>query len=413
MDNRFTEYVLKHSSNRDRELKYDFMPSLLEIIERPAHKAGMVIITGFFALLVSAVIWACFSEVDIVITSQGSIQPVGNTNVVESAASGTVNDIKVKDGQHVRAGEVLIELDSKNLEVEYDLLIKQLEQYEAEVRIYNQLKEGKNGSEINIANFNADIRPTIQALIDNDISYRNNIESLENEKESLIINKKIAELQLEEARSSGTSRQIQAQQLDVEQKENSVKKADISINELKSSYSRQLNTGLADVTSKLQEVRMNIRKYDISKGYYSLTAPVSGYVQNIAVNTIGETVTPSEKLVSIVPDDAEVEMECFVKNMDIADIQKGMNAEVKLEAYPYNKYGTVDAEVSYISPSSFQNETLGNVYLVKLKLNNTNEKINLFTGLTGTAEIKTGKRTVMEYFLDPITKGFGESLKER
>ncbi|MBQ5989716.1 MAG: HlyD family efflux transporter periplasmic adaptor subunit [Oscillospiraceae bacterium] len=413
MDNRFTEYVLKHSSNRDRELKYDFMPSLLEIIERPAHKAGMVIITGFFALLVSAVIWACFSEVDIVITSQGSIQPVGNTNVVESAASGTVKDIKVKDGQHVRAGEVLIELDSKNLEVEYDLLIKQLEQYEAEVRIYNQLKEGKNGSEINIANFNADIRPTIQALIDNDISYRNNIESLENEKESLIINKKIAELQLEEARSSGTSRQIQAQQLDVEQKENSVKKADISINELKSSYSRQLNTGLADVTSKLQEVRMNIRKYDISKGYYSLTAPVSGYVQNIAVNTIGETVTPSEKLVSIVPDDAEVEMECFVKNMDIADIQKGMNAEVKLEAYPYNKYGTVDAEVSYISPSSFQNETLGNVYLVKLKLNNTNEKINLFTGLTGTTEIKTGKRTVMEYFLDPITKGFGESLKER
>ena len=413
MDNRFTEYVLKHSSNRDRELKYDFMPSLLEIIERPAHKAGMVIITGFFALLVSAVIWACFSEVDIVITSQGSIQPVGNTNVVESAASGTVKDIKVKDGQHVRAGEVLIELDSKNLEVEYDLLIKQLEQYEAEVRIYNQLKEGKNGSEINIANFNADIRPTIQALIDNDISYRNNIESLENEKESLIINKKIAELQLEEARSSGTSRQIQAQQLDVEQKENSVKKADISINELKSSYSRQLNTGLADVTSKLQEVRMNIRKYDISKGYYSLTAPVSGYVQNIAVNTIGETVTPSEKLVSIVPDDAEVEMECFVKNMDIADIQKGMRAEVKLEAYPYNKYGTVDAEVSYISPSSFQNETLGNVYLVKLKLNNTNEKINLFTGLTGTTEIKTGKRTVMEYFLDPITKGFGESLKER
>ena len=99
--------------------------------------------------------------------------------------------------------------------------------------------------------------------------------------------------------------------------------------------------------------------------------------------------------------------------MDIADIQKGMNAEVKLEAYPYNKYGTVDAEVSYISPSSFQNETLGNVYLVKLKLNNTNEKINLFTGLTGTTEIKTGKRTVMEYFLDPITKGFGESLKER
>ncbi|MBR3025092.1 MAG: HlyD family efflux transporter periplasmic adaptor subunit, partial [Oscillospiraceae bacterium] len=280
-------------------------------------------------------------------------------------------------------------------------------------RIYNQLKEGKNGSEINIANFNADIRPTIQALIDNDISYRNNIESLENEKESLTINKQIAELQLEEARSSGTSRQIRAQELDVNQKENEIKKADISLKELKSNYSRQVNSGLSEVTAKLQEVRMNMKKYDLSKDYHSLTSPVSGNIQSIAVNTIGETVSPSEKLVTIVPDDAEVEMECYVKNMDIADINKGMRAEVKLEAYPYNKFGTVDAEVTYISPSSFQSEQLGNVYLVKLKLNNTNENINLFTGLTGTAEIKTGKRTVMEYFLDPITKGFGESLKER
>ena len=95
---------------------------------------------------------------------------------------------------------------------------------------------------------------------------------------------------------------------------------EISLKELESNYSRQVNAGLSEVTAKLQEVRMNMKKYDLSKDYHSLTSPVSGNIQSIAVNTIGETVSPSEKLVTIVPDDAEVEMECYVKNMDIADI---------------------------------------------------------------------------------------------
>lgn len=88
MDNKLTEYVLKHSRKRDKELKYDFMPSLLEIIERPAHKAGTVIIFGVFTLLIAAIVWACLSEIDVVITSSGSMQPVGNINVVESYTNG-------------------------------------------------------------------------------------------------------------------------------------------------------------------------------------------------------------------------------------------------------------------------------------------------------------------------------------
>ena len=66
MNNMLTEYVLKHSKRRDKELKYDFMPSLLEIIERPAHKAGTVIIVGIFTLLIAVIIWACVSEIDVV-----------------------------------------------------------------------------------------------------------------------------------------------------------------------------------------------------------------------------------------------------------------------------------------------------------------------------------------------------------
>ena len=99
--------------------------------------------------------------------------------------------------------------------------------------------------------------------------------------------------------------------------------------------------------------------------------------------------------------------------MDIADIKTGMEAEIKLEAYPYNKYGTVKGTVKYISPSSFNTEKMGSVYLVKLDVENTNPDINVMSGLSGTVEVKLDRRSVMSYFLEPITKGFKESLKEK
>ena len=101
MDNKMTEYILKHSRKKDKELKYDFMPSLLEIIERPAHKAGTVIILGVFTLLIAAIIWACLSKIDVVVTSSGSVQPIGNINVVQSYAGGFVKAIDIKEGDYV------------------------------------------------------------------------------------------------------------------------------------------------------------------------------------------------------------------------------------------------------------------------------------------------------------------------
>lgn len=140
---------------------------------------------------------------------------------------------------------------------------------------------------------------------------------------------------------------------------------------------------------------------------------MNGYINSIAVNNIGETVTSAQQVVTIVPADTPVEMVCYVKNMDIADIKVGMDAEIKLEAYPYNKYGTVKGKVKYISPSSFQNEKLGSVYLVKLDVDDSNPNINVMSGLSGAVEVKIGTQSIMRYFLDPIVKGFGNSMKEK
>lgn len=99
--------------------------------------------------------------------------------------------------------------------------------------------------------------------------------------------------------------------------------------------------------------------------------------------------------------------------MDIADIKVRMETEIKLEAYPYNKYGTVKEMVRYIRSNSFNSEQMDSVYLMKMDVDNSNPNINVMFGLSGSVEVKIGKQSIMWYFLDPIMKGFGKSLKEK
>ena len=135
---------MKHGKKRDKELKYDFMPSLLEIIERPAHKAGTVIIIGIFTLLIGAIIWACVSEIDVVITASGSVQPIGNLNVVKTYSGGTVKSINISEGDFVKQGDVLIELDSEALEIDVDQLKNQQKILEAQRDIYTKIIGGSD-----------------------------------------------------------------------------------------------------------------------------------------------------------------------------------------------------------------------------------------------------------------------------
>lgn len=413
MNNILTEYVLKHSKRRDKELKYDFMPSLLEIIERPAHKAGTVIIVGIFTLLIAVIIWACVSEIDVVITSSGSVQPIGNLNVVKTYSGGTVKSINVTEGDFVEQGDVLIELDTEALEIDVNQLQNQRKILETQRDIYKKIIDGSDLSAVKISDYSDDMKPYIQAILDSDTGYRNSLANYENEKSSAEINKEIAELQLEQYRSSGSERQIKAQELSVQQYTLEVNNAELQLSDINAQYSLQVNSNISDINSKIDEINTNLEKYRLSKEYQNIIAPVSGHVNSVGVNTLGETVTSAQQLVTIVPNNTPNEMICYVKNTDIADVELGMEAEVKLEAYPYNKYGTVKGTVKYISPSSFANEQLGSVYIVKLELDSDNKNIHIISGLSGSVEIKTDKRTVMDYFLEPIVKGFGESLKEK
>lgn len=413
MDNKMTEYILKHSRKKDKELKYDFMPSLLEIIERPAHKAGTIIILGVFTLLIAAIVWACLSEIDVVITSSGSIQPVGNLNVVQSYANGSVKAINITEGDYVEKDDVLIELDTQSLDIDAEQLDSQKKILDAQLKIYTKIKDGEKLSEIKIDDYDDELKTYIQSILDNDKSYHNTLDNLEKDKENADLNHQIAQIQLEEYEANGTEREAEMQELMVQQYELAKDQADVKIKDTKTQYSSQVNSKISEISGQLDEIETNLEKYSLSKDYQYITAPVSGHINSINVNTIGAAVTSAQELVTIVPDNTPVEMVCYVKNMDIADVEIGMETEIKLEAYPYNKYGTVKGKVKYISPSAFVSEQVGSVYLVKIEITDKHDDIDIISGLSGSVEIKTDKRTVMDYFLEPIKKGFGESLKEK
>ena len=413
MDNKMTEYILKHSRKKDKELKYDFMPSLLEIIERPAHKAGTIIILGVFTLLIAAIVWACLSEIDVVITSRGSIQPVGNLNVVQSYANGSVKAINITEGDYVEKDDVLIELDTQSLDIDAEQLDSQKKILDAQLKIYTKIKDGEKLSEIKIDDYDDELKTYIQSILDNDKSYHNTLDNLEKDKENADLNHQIAQIQLEEYEANGTEREAEMQELMVQQYELAKDQADVKIKDTKTQYSSQVNSKISEISGQLDEIETNLEKYSLSKDYQYITAPVSGHINSINVNTIGAAVTSAQELVTIVPDNTPVEMVCCVKNLDIADVEIGMETEIKLEAYPYNKYGTVKGKVKYISPSAFVSEQMGSVYLVKIEITDKHDDIDIISGLSGSVEIKTDKRTVMDYFLEPIKKGFGESLKEK
>ena len=386
---------------------------MLEIIEKPANKVGTFIIYAILTLVAAAIIWACLSRIDVVVTASGTIMPQGKLSIVQTASGGTVSFIDVREGDYVHEGDTLIEMDTGSLSIDIDKLYGQRQILKDEIDIYSKVLLGVELQYLTVDSYDGDSKNAVMGIVNSDISYHSELDVLEGELETAKLNKEMADIQLEEYKSSGKSRQRESQELKIKQCELAVDEAELKIDNAKSKYITGINQQLSNMKTKLVETEADIEKYELASDGQMITAPVSGYINSIDVNTPGQYAAAGTQLITIVPDDAVLEMDCYVKNMDIADIEIGMDVQIKLEAYPYNRFGTVNGKVSYISPSSFANEDMGSVYLVKIQITEVPEDINVISGLTGSVEIKTGTRSVMSYFLEPITQGLGNSMKEK
>ncbi len=150
-----------------------------------------------------------------------------------------------------------------------------------------------------------------------------------------------------------------------------------------------------------------------------LTAPIDGVVQQLAVFTVGGVVTPAQQLMVIAPREGSLEVEAYVENKDIGFVSEAQEAEIKVEAFPFTRYGTVPGRVVSLSRDAVPLEKTGLFYSARVSVGSPTIRIEngkdvpLTPGMTVSVEIKTGQRRLIEYFLSPLLRGVNEAARER
>lgn len=165
----------------------------------------------------------------------------------------------------------------------------------------------------------------------------------------------------------------------------------------------------------LQQELLKVRE---RQRWQRLTAPVSGTVQQLAVHTIGGVVTPAQPLMVIVPQGYSLEIEAWLPNKDIGFVSEGLEARVKVDTFPFTRYGTLDAVITDVSDDAVEDKNLGWVYTTRAALksqviNVEGREVRLSPGMTVMLELKTSRRRIIDYFLSPVMRYRDESIRER
>ncbi len=211
---------------------------------------------------------------------------------------------------------------------------------------------------------------------------------------------------------------ISAQEKSVEKQEELLAQSKTAIESANAEFEQSLTNMLVSNNQTLTDYESDLKLREQTNKSQILTAPVDGTVQTVGITTIGGVVTSAQPVISIVPQNAELIVEADVLNQDIGYVFEGQDVSVKLDTFSFQKYGTVDGKIIYVSPSAVEDERKGLVYKIKISIDRNSFNINgsnvpISSGMSGTAEIKLEERRIIEFFLEPIFEYFDDSLKVR
>nr|WP_240732316.1 MULTISPECIES: HlyD family type I secretion periplasmic adaptor subunit [Dyella] len=181
---------------------------------------------------------------------------------------------------------------------------------------------------------------------------------------------------------------------------------------------RQTLDELRQAREQIAQYEPEVAKTRQRNAQMELRAPANGTVQQLVVHTIGGVVTPAQPILSVVPDDEPLEVEVTILNKDIGFIRPGQEAAVKIDSFPYTRYGQVEGRVESVSHDAIQDEKLGLIYLARVAIEKNSiavdgSLVDLTPGMTLSVEIKTDKRRVIDYILSPLTQMRSEAMRER
>ncbi len=431
--------------------EHAFLPAALEIQETPPSPAGRMTIWTITLFFVLAIVWAAFGEIDIVAVAQGRIIPNGHSKVVQPLEIGTVKAIHVKEGQQVNSGDILIELDSDSTRADVNRLVSEVERAEREVNRFRKLTEWAiRGNSANV-DVQADNSGNKGLLLEQWAEFQDRLAMLAREEDRQLAEKRSAEQQVNKLkailpllnRRARDQKQLADKKLFAEQKyleteqerlsnlhdlrtyESRVEELDASIEEVRarkkfaqSEFHRQMLEDLEEADRGLSNARQELIKAQKRLSAQTVLAPVSGSVQQLAIRNIGAIVTPAQELMVIVPSNERLEVEALLENKDIGFIDTGQVATIKVDAFPFTKYGAIRGKIVGISSDSLHDEEKGFVYKVRVELESSSIRVSgrdvmLSPGMSVSVESRTGSRKAIEYFLSPLIKHKSESIRER
>ena len=466
------------AAGRDRE----FLPAALEILETPPSpiRLGLIaIICAFFAV---ALVWSYVSRIDIIAVAQGKLQPTGRVKVIQPLETSRVVATSVENGQAVKAGQVLVELDPADAAADVAETAANFASYRAESRRRQasiSAVEARNLTpHLTIAwpdTISASIRQREERVYTADIiqlgaqvgSLTAQRDQKDAERKRLIATiaaetNLIATLQQRVTMKStliehnagsradliDATETLQEQQTTLAQQQGQLAEADANIAVVNKDMRRAYDTFIADNAQKLAEAERQAgdfaERYAKAKArldHMTLRAPIAGTVQASTLTTVGQVVTSGQELMRIVPEGADLEIECYLPNRDIGFVKAGDHAVIKIESFPFTRYGTIEADVIRVArdaipePDAEQIEKDGTrnpqsqsqaggqrtqnlVFPVTLRPTRRTilvdgTPIPLGAGMAVTAEIRTGTRRILEYVFSPLVKVSSEAMKER
>ncbi|MDQ7990136.1 MAG: HlyD family type I secretion periplasmic adaptor subunit [Candidatus Dactylopiibacterium sp.] len=434
----------------------EFLPAALALQETPVSPAPRIALWLLIAFATCALMWTLFGKMDIVATAPGKIVPNSRTKTIQPFERATVKAIRVQDGQHVRAGEVLVEFDATVTEAERDRLTRELAAAKLQVLRAQGMLGALDAGRIpplerplttpaplwqeTLSLLDGQFREYAdkRARLDSEIAQReaeqrSTQELIHKLEQTAPIARQRAEdyrdllgrnfisrhgyLEKEQARIE-LEADLATQRSRLRELAAALRAAQVARTALASETRRiqldSINQGMQKADSLAQE----LLKADSRNRQTVLAAPVSGTVQQLAVHTVGGVVKEADPLMLIVPDEASVEIEAMLENKDVGFVRAGQEAEVKIETFQFTKYGTIPARVVSVSHDAINDDKRGLIYATRVKLERATlevdgREVRLSPGMAVGVEIKTGKRRVIEYFLSPLMQYGHESLRER
>ncbi|MBI4783261.1 MAG: HlyD family type I secretion periplasmic adaptor subunit [Oscillatoriophycideae cyanobacterium NC_groundwater_1537_Pr4_S-0.65um_50_18] len=382
------------------------------------------------AIVGSTIAWATFSKVDEVATAPAEVIPSTRIQPVKALSGGLLRDIQVKEGDRVKQGTPLVQLDPTLTDAEYQSAQQLYQKMQDNLARMQAELSGKAGTNT-LDQFQDQLLVSrlkeSQAAIN---QQQGAIKAAQAELTRLQATLRFAstkERSLSMLAVEGaiprldyldTQSQVASLQAEMSAKEQELYQAQQEMEQLQSGRKNEILTQINQLTQEKISLEGQLKQAKEQRDRETIKAPVNGTIYNVKVVESGATIQGGEELLSIVPDGAELVLEAKVLNRDIAFVKTGMRVKIKLETLPYQEFGMIEGTVLEVSPNAVNEPELGLVYPIRVQLKQHMAKVRgqevaLTPGMTATAEIVTRQKTVMSFLLDPITASWDRAFSVR